>query len=93
MDYFIDRQEIARILSVSMASVDRLLKQGANGRPPIPAKKLGRSVRIKITDFERWIESQPTPVKPIRGRPRGSTKAAIARRRAAEAQAEMSPTP
>ena len=92
MNYFIDRQEIARVLNVSKSSVDRLVRHGANGRPPLPARKIGQSVRVKVADFEAWIASQPTPVKPVRGRPKGSTKAAIARRRA-EAQAEMAMSP
>lgn len=92
MDYCIDRKEVARLLGVSVPTVYRLIKFGANGRPPLPHMKVGRSVRIKITDFEAWLETEPKPVKPVRGRPLGSTKAAMTRRRA-EAQAEMAMSP
>ena len=93
MDYFIDRRELSRIMAVSIASVDRMVKHGANGRPPLPARKIGSSVRIKVADFEAWIASQPTPVKPVRGRPRGSTKAAMARRRAQSDSEMVMPAP
>lgn len=85
---FMDKRAVAEILGVSVVTVYRLIRWGANGRPPLPAKRFGRAVRIRRSDFEAWIASQPTPATPKRGRPKGSTKAAMIARRAAEAMAE-----
>ena len=93
MDYCIDRKEVARLLNVSVPTVYRLLKFGANGGPPLPHFKVRSAVRIRIREFEAWLETQPTPVKPIRGRPKGTTKAVLASRRAAKAEMDMSLTP
>jgi excisionase family DNA binding protein len=94
-DYCIDRKEVARVLGISIPTVHRILRNGANGRPPLRHFRVGVAIRIRVSDLERWIASEPTPTKPVRGRPRGSTKAAMARRRAGVAKAEMdmSPTP
>jgi excisionase family DNA binding protein len=91
-DYYVDRKEVARVLGISIPTVHRILRNGANGRPPLPHFRVGVAIRIKVSDLEKWIESEPTPTKPVLGRPRGSTKAAMARRRSAQAD-EMSPNP
>ena len=91
-DYCIDRKEVARVLGISIPTVHRILRHGANGRPPLPHFRVGVAIRIRVSDLENWIASEPTPTKPVRGRPRGSTNAAMARRRAAQAD-EMSPNP
>ena len=90
---FLTISEVATILAISQPTVWRLIKKDNSGRPPLPAKKIGSSLRIRRSELESWIEASSRPVKPPRGRPKGSTKAAMARRRAEAAQSEMSPSP
>lgn len=92
---FLSIRDVATLLSISVPTVTRLMKQPLTGRPPLPAKKIGGCLRVRRSELEAWIEESNKPVKPVRGRPLGSTKAAMARRRAEAAQSEMamSPTP
>ncbi|HQT90264.1 MAG TPA: helix-turn-helix domain-containing protein [Acidiphilium sp.] len=82
----IDLKSAARLMSVSVPTVRRLIQSAAAAdRPPLPAKHIARCVRIKRSDLMKWIDAAPSVVKPRRGRPKGATKAMMKARSAAEA--------
>lgn len=47
---YIDRKEAAQYLCVSVAAIDQ--------NKSIPRYKMGRSVRFKKSDLDRWVMSQ-----------------------------------
>lgn len=81
----LNRRAAADFLGISVPTLDRLIKNGTPDRGPLPARKIYAVVRIDRAELESWVASMPTPTTPRRGRPRGSTKAAMAARRAAQA--------
>lgn len=50
-------QEAAAMLGVSESLIRRLVYQRT-----LPAIRIGRAVRIKLSDLERWVDEQPEAV-------------------------------
>lgn len=58
---FYTPQEVATMLTLSLASVYRLAKEGA-----LPARKIGRQWRFPRREMENWLEQQEPPAPPRR---------------------------
>jgi putative molybdopterin biosynthesis protein len=52
---FLTTQEVAGMLKVSIHTVRRWIKEGH-----LPAYKVGRGLRIKKANLDRWIEQHST---------------------------------
>lgn len=66
---FLDVREVARMLNVSAMTVLRKLKTGE-----MPAVRIGRQFRIRVTDLDAYLQAQtlqPTPKVSTR---KGETK-------------------
>lgn len=67
----ITRQQAAELLpNIHINTIDRWIRGGADGRPPLPAKKVGRKVYIDRAEFEAWLNSSPPVAPRRRGRPK-----------------------
>ena len=56
-DELLTRKESQDYLKISLSTLERLIKSGT-----LPAVKIGRQVRIKRSDLERYATQ--TPIKP-----------------------------
>jgi excisionase family DNA binding protein len=67
----ITREQAAQFLpGLHINTIDRWIRGGADGRPALPARKVGRKVYIDRAEFEDWLKSSPPVAPRRRGRPR-----------------------
>lgn len=60
MKEYLSKKEVAEKLSVSVATIDRMIKAR-----DIPYSKFNGSVRFKIAHIERWADKKERPARKI----------------------------
>jgi len=51
--FLLDRRQTAEVLAVSIATVDRMVRNG-----DLPTVRIGRSVRFQVDELQRWIKKR-----------------------------------